>query len=125
MSQDDVAKWEQFAAQARSGELYLDSEEVARQCLAACDQRVTDLENMANLVEQTKRVSGFGDFKMADQLVRQFLGQATGNTNSIDEVLKEHIEVVRDMGEIMAVSVKRITGQDVTNTIHFNTNVAK
>ncbi|MFC9897480.1 hypothetical protein ACFVMC_27635 [Nocardia sp. NPDC127579] len=123
MSQDEVAKWERFAAAVRSGELFLDSEDVAKQCLAACDKRVTELQDMTALVRQAQTVSGFGNFPMADQLVGQFKTQATGLDNSIDKVIQAHIDVVKDMGEIMALSVKRITGQDITNTVHFNTKV--
>ncbi|MFI7670980.1 hypothetical protein [Nocardia sp. NPDC049526] len=122
MSDAELAQWTRFAAQARSGELYLDSEEAAKQCLAACDKRLEDLNDMLNLSVNAQNVSGFGDFRMADDLVKMFKGQATGENNSIDAIIREHIEVVKDMGQIMALSIKRITGQDVTNSIHFNTN---
>lgn len=122
MSESDIATWEQFAAQARAGELYLDSEEAARQCLAACDQRIQDLRDMARYVRQTQNVSGFGDFDMANDLAGMFEKQASGEDNSIESVINNHMEVVKDMGEIMALSIKRITGQDVTNTANFNTN---
>lgn len=124
MSQSEVAQWQRFAEQARSGELYLDSEEAARLCLAACDQRMQDLQDLARYTRQVQNVSGFGDFHMADDLVKMFRGQATGEANSIDAIVSEHIEVVKDMGEIMALSIKRITGQDVTNSVFFNTNTA-
>ncbi|MET8651271.1 hypothetical protein [Nocardia aurea] len=122
MSAEDVSRWQQFAEQARSGELYLESEEAARQCLAACDKRVDELDDLLVYARNAQNVSGFGDFDMANDLVKQFLGQATGEDNSIDKIILEHIEVVKDMGEIMALSIKRITGQDVTNTANFNTN---
>ncbi|MEV6339227.1 hypothetical protein AB0M12_31500 [Nocardia vinacea] len=122
MSETELAQWTRFAAQARSGELYLDSEEAARQCMAACDQRLEDLNDMLNLSVNAQNVSGFGDFHMADDLVKMFKGQASGENNSIDAIIREHIEVIKDMGEIMALSIKRITGQDVTNSVHFNTN---
>ncbi|WP_433521765.1 MULTISPECIES: hypothetical protein [Nocardia] len=122
MSQSDVAQWTRFADQARSGELYLDSEEAARQCLTACDQRLSDLQDMLIQAQAAQRVSGFGDFNMANDLVKMFKGQATGEDNSIDKIILDHIEVVKDMGQIMALSIKRITGQDVTNSVNFNTN---
>ncbi|MET7772820.1 hypothetical protein [Nocardia sp. NPDC005366] len=118
----DKLNWETFAQQTRSGDLYLDSEEVARECLTACENRLEDLRDMLTYAQYTQNVSGFGDFNMGDDLVKMFKGQATGEDNSIDKVIREHIEVVKDMGEIMALSIKRITGQDVTNTTHFNTN---
>ncbi|WP_330253974.1 hypothetical protein OG874_05135 [Nocardia sp. NBC_00565] len=122
MSEVETALWQRFAEQAKAGELYLDSEEAARQCLAACDQRVTDLEGILRYAQQAQFVSGFGDFHMADDLQKMFKGQASGEPNSIDAIIREHMEVVKDMGQIMALSIKRISGQDVTNSVHFNTN---
>ncbi|MFE9327038.1 hypothetical protein ACIHDR_36180 [Nocardia sp. NPDC052278] len=122
MSEDDIAQWRKFAGQARTGELYLDDEAAARQCLTACDDRINDLNAMLTYANAAQNVSGFGDFNMANDLVKMFKGQATGENNSIDVIIREHIEVVKDMGQIMALSIKRITGQDVTNSTYFNTN---
>lgn len=122
MSDNDIAQWRKFADQARSGELYLDDEQAARACMTACDQRITALEDMLVFAQRAQNVSGFGDFHMADDLVKMFKAQSTGENNSIDSIIREHIEVVKDMGHIMALSIKRITGQDVTNSVNFNTN---
>ncbi|WP_345496969.1 hypothetical protein [Nocardia callitridis] len=97
----------------------MDDEQVARQCLAACDQRIQDLEDLGFLADRTKSVAGFGDFEMADALAGGFLGQATGENNSIDQIISDHIEVVKNMREVMALSIKRLTGQDVTNAADF------
>ncbi|WP_280385994.1 hypothetical protein [Nocardia wallacei] len=115
MSADEPVKWQQLTEQARAGELYLDDETVARECLAACDQRLADLQSMLTLIEVTKRVSGFGDFDMGRALEAGFLKQATGEPNSIDAVIREHAETVRNMREVMVLSIKRLTGQDVEN----------
>ncbi|CCF65564.1 conserved protein of unknown function [Nocardia cyriacigeorgica GUH-2] len=68
------------------------------------------------LTAATQNVSGFGQFKMADVLVKKFLAQATGEDRSIEAVIREHIQVVTDMREVFALSFKRITGQDIENT---------
>ncbi|MEU7628524.1 hypothetical protein AB0C34_00870 [Nocardia sp. NPDC049220] len=115
MSEDDAAVWSRLASQARSGELYLDDENAAYHCAKACDQRIADLEDILAAARRTQNVSGFGDFKMAQDLENKFLKQATGDDNSIDRVILEHIETVKDMREVMAISFKRITGQDVEN----------
>jgi hypothetical protein len=52
---------------------------------------------------------------MADDLVKKFLKQATADPNSIDQIVLEHIETVKNMREVMAISFKRIAGQDVEN----------
>ncbi len=52
---------------------------------------------------------------MVDKLVGKFLKQATGDPNSIDQIIQEHIETVKNMREVMAISFKRITGKDIEN----------
>ncbi|MEU6563152.1 hypothetical protein [Nocardia nova] len=111
----DLTEWRKLADQARSGDLYLNDEEAARECLKACNTRLDDLDNVRELVEQTKHVSGFGDFDMAKQLQQKFLEQATGTDNSIDAVVLDNIEVVKNMRDVMAISIARLTGQDYTN----------
>ncbi|MEU2036442.1 hypothetical protein [Nocardia amamiensis] len=115
MSDDNASVWAGLASQARAGELYLDDENAAYHCAKACDKRIADLREMLQLATYTQNVSGFGDFKMADDLVEKFLKQATGDPNSIDEVILEQIETVKNMREVMAISFKRITGQDIEN----------
>ncbi|WP_280335076.1 hypothetical protein [Nocardia wallacei] len=115
MSGEEVAKWQQLAEQARSGELYLDDEAVARECLAACDQRLIALDDLLNTARQTQHVSGFGDFDMGHALESGFLKQATGDPNSIDQIIRDHIDTVKNMREVMALSIKQLTGQDVDN----------
>ncbi|WP_327109791.1 hypothetical protein OHB12_18155 [Nocardia sp. NBC_01730] len=115
MSEDNASVWSRLANQARAGELYLDDENAAYLCATACDKRIADLELVRSLAGNTQNVSGFGDFKMADDLKKKFLKQATGEDNSIDRVILEHIETVKNMREVMAISFKHITGRDIVN----------
>lgn len=115
MAGAESAQWQQLAEQSRSGDLLLDNESVARECLKACDQRLTDLQGMLDLARLAQAVSGFGDFDMGHALEGGYLKQATGEPNSIDQVVKDHIETVKNMREVMAQSVKHLTGQDVGN----------
>lgn len=115
MTDTDATKWQQLAEQSRSGELYLDDEAVARECLKACDDRLTDLGEILNLARLTQRVSGFGDFDMGHALEGGYKLQATGDPNSIDQVILENIETVKNMREVMALSIQRLTGEDVDN----------
>ncbi|WP_305779221.1 hypothetical protein [Nocardia nova] len=120
MAGSDLNAWQQQAVAARAGELYLDDEQVARECLAACNKRIEDLENMNLLIGQVKTVSGFGDFDMGHMLKGQFKLQATGDDNSIDKIISDHIETVKNMREVMAISLARLTGQDYTNSTTLN-----
>ncbi|MGK8501028.1 hypothetical protein [Nocardia asiatica] len=115
MSEDNASLWSQLAGRARAGELYLDDEKAAYLCAKACDKRMADLQDVLALTRDTVNVSGFGDFAMADDLRKKFLKQATGENNSIDKVVLEHIETVKNIREVMAISFKRITGQDIEN----------
>ncbi|WP_280482539.1 hypothetical protein [Nocardia cyriacigeorgica] len=116
MSQNDAALWAGLANSARAGELYVDDEQAALSCTKACDQHIADLQGILDKTQNVQNVTGFGNFRMADDLVKQFLAQATGEDRSIDAVIREHIEVVKDMREVFALSFKRITGQEVENT---------
>ncbi|MBF6362931.1 hypothetical protein IU447_22735 [Nocardia farcinica] len=108
MSEHSRNQWEGFAASARAGELFLDSEQVARECLVACD-------GLRQVAANAQRVSGFGDFKIADELADLFHKQATGEPGSIDQVILDTIAVVKDMREIMQLSIDRLTEQDSLN----------
>ncbi|MET9030224.1 hypothetical protein ABZW96_32035 [Nocardia sp. NPDC004168] len=119
MSEADAALWSRLVDQARGGELYLDDENAAYACAKACDQRITELQEFIRLARATQNVSGFGDFNMADGLTKKFLKQAIGEPHSIDQVLQEHIETVKNMREVMAISFKRITGKDIENATQF------
>ncbi len=52
---------------------------------------------------------------MAKQLQQKFLEQATGTDNSIDAVIADNVEVVKNMREVRAISIARLTGQDYTD----------
>lgn len=119
MSEDNASVWSRLASQARGGELYLDDENAAYLCAKACDQRIADLEAVRDLSRRVQNVSGFGDFEMAQGLENKFMKQGTGDNNSIDQIILEHIETVKNMREVMAISFKRITGQDIENATQF------
>ncbi|PPJ19771.1 hypothetical protein [Nocardia nova] len=120
MASSDLSAWQQRVAEARSGDLYLDHEQVARECLAACNKRIEDLQDLHIYVLRAQSVSGFGDFDMGHMLEGQFKLQATGDDNSIDKIVEDHIETVKNMREVMAISLARLTGQDYTNSTTLN-----
>ncbi|MBF6228204.1 hypothetical protein IU470_24240 [Nocardia abscessus] len=115
MSDNNANEWRQLAEKARAGELYLDDANAASLCVTACDQRLDSLLKLLAVARNAQNVTGFGDFAMAADLVKKFSKQATGEDHSIDQVINEHIETVKNMREVMAISFKRITGQDVEN----------
>ncbi|MEV0343063.1 hypothetical protein AB0H49_28980 [Nocardia sp. NPDC050713] len=116
MAEETQSPWRRLAEQARAGELYLDDEVAASQVIGACKQRLDDLEALRRLAGQCENVSGFGDFDMADVLAGKFRKQAIGTDSSIDAIIAKDVEVVRDMRDIMAISIARLRGQDYTNS---------
>jgi hypothetical protein len=112
---ENAALWSQLAEQSRNGELYLDDARAAYECAKACDQYIDELGNLLRTSRDTQNVSGFGDFDMARDLERKFLKQATGEDTSVDKVITDSIEVVKDMRAVMASSFRRLTGQEVEN----------
>ncbi|MEV6389843.1 hypothetical protein [Nocardia xishanensis] len=112
MAEQVASQWRKFADQAKAGELYLDSEPAARECLTACDNLIREYSDLLVVAQRAQRVGGFGDFNIADELRDVFLDQATGDANSIDAVILETINVVKDMREVMLISLNRVTGQD-------------
>lgn len=114
--QANSALWAQLADSSRAGELYIADEQVSLSFGKACDQYLLELREILENSQETQYVSGFGDFPMADQLVDKFTTQATGTDTSIDAVILEHIEVVKNMREVMKISYTRITGQEWENT---------
>ncbi|MGV9582052.1 hypothetical protein [Nocardia farcinica] len=115
MGDADRTQWRQFAESARAGELYLDNAEAAGECLTACDEFLAAYDSLQQAALNAQRVSGFGDFKIADELADLFHKQATGEPDSIDQVILDTIAVVKDMREIMQLSIDRLTEQDSLN----------
>jgi len=115
MAEDQVTHWGRFVEQARAGELFLDDATAAHECLAACDEFIDAYDRILFSARNAGRVSGFGDFKIADELADLFHKQATGEPDSIDQVILDTIAVVKDMREIMQLSIDRLTEQDSLN----------
>lgn len=116
MAEETASLWQRFSEQARAGELYLDDEAAALNVIAACTQRLNDLNELRKLARRCENVSGFGRFDMADMLAGKFRKQATGTDNSIDSIITKDVEVVTDMRDIMAMSIARLKNQDYTNS---------
>ncbi len=110
------ARWTTFPVrwgryEYRGGLGSFDDEAVARECLKVCTDRIAELQEMFVLVRQTKTVSGFGDFVMANDLMKKFAEQGI----DIETSIREHIETVMNMQEVMRLSLSKLVGQDVDN----------
>ncbi|MFC9874929.1 hypothetical protein [Nocardia salmonicida] len=110
-----TSPYTQLLGQVRSGEVYLNSEDAAYHMYKACDQRIADLDLLRGATRRAQAVSGFGDFQIGKDLEKKFLLQATGDENSIDNVILKDIEAVKELREVFAISFKRIAGKDIEN----------
>jgi hypothetical protein len=110
-----TSPYTQLLGQVRSGEVYLNSEDAAFHMYKACDKRIADLDSLRGATRRAQAVSGFGDFQIAKDLEKKFLLQATGDENSIDNVILKDIEAVKELREVFAISFKRIAGKDIEN----------
>ncbi|WP_341684139.1 hypothetical protein REK76_27095 [Nocardia farcinica] len=115
MSEHTISQWQQFRDQASAGELSLDDAAAAQACRDACDEFAQAYADLLVAAQRAQRVSGFGGFKIADELADLFHKQATGEPDSIDQVILDTIAVVKDMREIMQLSIDRLTEQDSLN----------
>ncbi|MBF6068906.1 hypothetical protein [Nocardia farcinica] len=115
MSEHTISQWQQFRDQARAGELFLDDAAAAQACRDACDEFAQAYADLLVAAQRAQRVSGFGGFKIADELADLFHKQATGEPGSIDQVILDAIAVVKDMREVMQLSIDRLTEQDSLN----------
>ncbi|NKX87592.1 hypothetical protein [Nocardia coubleae] len=107
--------YDNLLSQAKAGAVYLNDEAAAYHMFKACDVRLNDLRGLRDSVRRTQAVSGFGDFQIAKDLEKKFLLQATGEENSIDNVILKDIEAVQRLREVFALSFKRLTGTDIEN----------
>ncbi|MBF6312134.1 Uncharacterised protein [Nocardia farcinica] len=124
MSEHTISQWQQFRDQARAGELFLDDAAAAQACLDACDEFAQAYADLLVAAQRAQRVSGFGGFNIADELADLFHKQATGEPGSIDQVILDTIAVVKDMREIMQLSIDRLTEQDAVNSNQITSTAA-
>ncbi|KAA0022472.1 hypothetical protein [Antrihabitans cavernicola] len=108
------SQWQHLAAEARSGRLFLDPS-VARDCLAACDDLLLGLEDIENLGTMVQRVDGMGGFDSGHELAAMFGKKGAGGTDSIDQILRQHKDVVCLMRDTIAASVQAMTSLDFAN----------
>ncbi|MBF6290212.1 hypothetical protein IU457_29215 [Nocardia cyriacigeorgica] len=73
-------------------------------------------------IQQVTDIEGFGTFPSGLALREKFAFKATGTDQSLDAVLKEHIETVKLIQQVVAKSIANLTetdqntGQQVTKT---------
>lgn len=117
----DPNQWRQLLDQANSGELTLDKN-VGTGLDLVCRNYLDKLDLIFNKIQQVTDIEGFGTFPSGLALREKFAFKATGTDQSLDAVLKEHIETVKLIQQVVAKSIANLTetdqntGQQVTKT---------
>ncbi|MFE3442172.1 hypothetical protein ACFXNW_03990 [Nocardia sp. NPDC059180] len=117
----DPGVWRGLLGQANAGELTLDRD-VGNALNIACENYLLKLDGIFTKTLDVREVEGFGGFESSAALQTKFTEKATGTTQSIDAVIREHIETVKLIQQVVAKSIANLeatddgTGQKVTKT---------
>lgn len=106
--------WRQLATDAEAGTLHV-TETVARQCDDACATYLAALAEQGTAVRVLAFVDGMGGFDSGKQLARKFSLKASGGNLSLDEVLRQHVEVVKAMQDFFRRFFTDVDAQDSDN----------
>lgn len=117
----DPKQWRQLLDSANAGELTLDPA-VGEGLDKVCDTYLAHLEEIYEASLDVAVVDGFGPFPSGQALKEKFSLKGSGTPQSIDAILREHIETVKLIKQVVAKSivnaqaVDESTGQAITKT---------
>ncbi|MEU7766194.1 hypothetical protein AB0B25_13815 [Nocardia sp. NPDC049190] len=114
----DPAEWRRVLDLANAGEISL-SPEVAKGLDKICDDYLDRLDGIFRLLDSTNYVAGFGPFPSGKALEEKFSLKATGTDQSMDIVLKQHIDSVKLAKEVVAKAISNFTQQDQSRADQF------
>ncbi len=107
----DPNQWKQLLGQAKSGELYLDPE-TGKGLDKVCDDHIEKLQDVLRMTNLVRAVSGMGTFNSGQILEKKFSQLATGNDRSLDTVIKQHIDSVNTVKEVVAKAIANYVALD-------------
>ncbi|MBF6097215.1 hypothetical protein IU438_06635 [Nocardia cyriacigeorgica] len=119
--QDDITLWRSLADQAKAGQLFLD-DAVAKSCRSAIDDQIGVYQECIEGIESMARVTGLGEFECGKELARLLGLKAIDPTGDGDlsTALRDHIEVLKLMGDTIQVTLDRLQEQDSANSQGYN-----
>ncbi len=107
----DPAEWRKLLSQANSGQLALDPE-VAKGLDRVCDDYLHQLDTIMKGADRLRFVGGFGPFQSGKDLQDKFRSKAVGTDQSLEAVLKQHIDVVKTAKEVVAKAISNFGATD-------------
>ncbi|MGW0005340.1 hypothetical protein [Nocardia grenadensis] len=119
--QDDVTLWRFLADEAQDGQLYLE-DAVAKACRTAIDEQIGVYVEVLEGIEAMANVTGLGEFDCGMELARLLGLKAIDSAGDGDLAtsLRDHIEVLKLMGETIQYSLDRVQEQDSSNSQDYN-----
>jgi pyruvate dehydrogenase complex dehydrogenase (E1) component len=107
----DPAEWRKLLDQANAGELALDPE-IGKGLDKVCDDYLDKLDGLLRTASTVTDITGFGPFPSSQALQDKFKLKATGGDQSIDAVLKQHVDSVQLAKQVVAQAISNFVEQD-------------
>ena len=114
----DPGEWKRLLDSANGGELSLDPE-VGRGLDKVCDDQIDRLNAVLEKIDVISRITGFGDFNSSKTLETKFSETASGTDRSLDTVIKQHIESVKNVKQVVAQAIANFVAQDQARASQF------
>ncbi|MGY4100303.1 hypothetical protein ACW2Q0_12225 [Nocardia sp. R16R-3T] len=114
----DPSEWMRLLDQANAGELTLDPE-VGNGLDKVCDDHLDQLRAVLDQIDVISRITGFGTFNSGKILEKKFSETASGTDRSLDVVIKQHIDSVNTVKQVVAKAIANFVAQDQHNASQF------
>ncbi|MFI6776030.1 hypothetical protein [Nocardia sp. NPDC050412] len=114
----DPDQWKRLLDRANAGELSLDPE-VGKGLDKVCDDHLDRLNTALDNIRFISRVTGFGTFNSGQILEKKFSETASGTERSLDTVIKQHIDSVETVKQVVAQAIANFVAQDQARASQF------
>ncbi|MEV6137051.1 hypothetical protein AB0L63_13535 [Nocardia sp. NPDC051990] len=114
----DPYEWTKLLDKANAGELSLDPE-VGKGLDKVCDDHLDRLNAVLDKIGVIGDISGFGSFNSGKILEKKFSETATGTDRSLDAVIKQHIDSVETVKQVVAQAIANFVAQDQDHASQF------
>lgn len=114
----DPNEWKQLLGRANAGELSLDPE-VGKNLDKVCDDQIDRLNAVLDRINDVRNVTGFGTFDSGKILEKKFSETASGTDRSLDVVVKQHIDSIDTVKQVVAKAIANFVAQDQDHASQF------
>lgn len=114
----DPDEWKRLLNQANAGELLLDPE-VGKGLDKVCDDQIDRLNTVLDKIGVIGDISGFGTFNSGKILEKKFSETAAGTDRSLEVVVKQHIDAIETVKEVVAKAITNFTALDQDRATQF------